>query len=70
MRTCRPLEPTRGLRHNLGHAICGVLFMRIVCLLLATAVLLAACATEPAVKAAGQGDSRYAAGKAGVGWKF
>jgi hypothetical protein len=44
--------------------------MRIVCLLMATAILLAACATDPAIKAAGQGDNRSATGKAGVGWKF
>jgi opacity protein-like surface antigen len=44
--------------------------MRIFLLLAATAVLLCGCASDPAVKAAGQGDVRYAAGKAGVGWKF
>jgi hypothetical protein len=37
---------------------------------MATAILLAACATDPAIKAAGNGDTRYAAGKAGIGWKF
>jgi uncharacterized protein YceK len=44
--------------------------MRIFFLLMAAATILAGCATDPAVKAAGQGDARYAAGKAGVGWKF
>jgi uncharacterized protein YceK len=44
--------------------------MRIFLLLIAAAAVLAGCASDPAVKAAGQGDVRYAAGKAGVGWKF
>ena len=44
--------------------------MRIFLLLIAVATVLAGCASDPAVKAAGQGDVRYAAGKAGVGWKF
>jgi uncharacterized protein YceK len=44
--------------------------MRTICLLIATAILLAACASNPTVRAGGQGDSRNTAGKAGIGWHF
>jgi uncharacterized protein YcfL len=44
--------------------------MRTICLLIAAAFLLAACASNPNVRAGGQGDSRSTSGKAGIGWHF
>lgn len=44
--------------------------MRTICLLIATLLLLAACASDPSVRAGGAGDGRYSRGTAGVGWKF
>jgi len=44
--------------------------MRVVSLLIAAAILLAACASDPKVKAGGQTDGRYSRGGVGVGWPF
>jgi len=44
--------------------------MRMVSLLIAAAILLAACATNPNVKVGGQSDGRYNRGAVGVGWPF
>ncbi len=44
--------------------------MRTICLLIAAALLLAACASDPSVRASGQGDGRYSRGTAGIGWHF
>jgi hypothetical protein len=42
--------------------------MRAIGLLVLAALLLAACATNPNVRAGGGGDSRTARGAVGVGW--
>jgi hypothetical protein len=39
-------------------------------LLMAAAFLLAACASDPNVRAGGSADGRAAVGKAGIGWPF
>jgi hypothetical protein len=44
--------------------------MRMFCLLIAAALLLAACASNPNVRAGGSADGRRAGGIAGVGWPF
>jgi opacity protein-like surface antigen len=44
--------------------------MRTICLLAAAALLLAACATAPQLKAGGQHDGRYTKGTAGIGIPF
>jgi len=41
-----------------------------VSLLIAAAILLAACATDPKVRVGGQADGRYNSGAVGVGWPF
>jgi hypothetical protein len=43
-------------------------FLRRIGLLLAAALLLAACASNPSVRAGGAGDSRTARGAVGIGW--
>jgi hypothetical protein len=43
---------------------------RAICLLLAAAFLLAACASNPSVRAGGSADGRTSRGAAGVGWPF
>ncbi|MGH6726187.1 MAG: hypothetical protein ACREB8_06545 [Pseudolabrys sp.] len=44
--------------------------MRKICLLIAAAILLAACASDPNVRVGGNSDGRNAGGGAGVGWHF
>jgi hypothetical protein len=44
--------------------------LRRIGLLLAAALLLAACASNPNVRAGGSSDGRAAGGKAGIGWPF
>lgn len=44
--------------------------MRTIGLLVAAALVLAACATQPNMNVGGNSDTRTLKGTAGVGWKF
>ena len=44
--------------------------MRTIGLIVAAALLLAACATQPNMNVGGNSDTRTLKGSAGVGWKF
>jgi hypothetical protein len=44
--------------------------MRTICLLIAAAIFLTACATGPRVGVGGQSDGRGTKGSAGLGWPF
>jgi hypothetical protein len=73
--SCRRLIASSFNGRTFGHSTAydasfGIPAMRTICLLIAAAILLAACASDPNVRVGGQGDSRNTAGKAGIGWHF